>query len=31
MATRVKTDADTEMPWTMPLILQTKLPNGHPV
>lgn len=31
IATSVKTEADTEMPWTMPLILQTKLPKGHPV
>lgn len=31
IATRVKTDADTEIPWTMPLILQTRLPKGHPV
>lgn len=31
IATRVKTDADTEMPWTIPLILQTRLPKGHPV
>lgn len=30
MATRVKTDADTEIPCTMPLILQTRLPKGHP-
>lgn len=30
MATRVKTDADTEIPWTMPLILQTMLPKGQP-
>lgn len=30
IATRVKTDADTEIPCTMPLILQTRLPNGHP-
>lgn len=31
MATKVKTDAETDMPWTIPLILQTMLPNGQPV
>lgn len=30
MATRVKTDADTEMPCTVPLSLHTRLPKGHP-
>lgn len=31
IATRVNTDADTDIPWTMPLILHTTLPNGQPV
>lgn len=31
IATRVNTDADTDIPWTMPLILHTRLPNGQPV
>lgn len=31
MATRVNTDADTDIPWTIPLILHTALPNGQPV
>lgn len=30
MATKVKTEAETDMPWTIPLILQTMLPNGQP-
>lgn len=30
MATRVKTEAETEIPWTIPLILHTRLPKGHP-
>lgn len=31
MATRVKTDADTDTPCTKPLILHTVLEKGHPV
>ena len=30
MATRVKTEAETEIPWTIPLSLHTTLPNGQP-
>lgn len=30
IATKVKMEAETETPWTIPLILQTMLPNGHP-
>lgn len=30
IATRVKTEAETDIPWTIPLILHTRLPNGHP-
>lgn len=30
IATRVKTEAETEIPWTIPLILHTRLPKGHP-
>lgn len=31
MATRVKTDADTDTPCTKPLILHTVLEKGQPV
>lgn len=31
MATRVKTEADTDTPCTKPLILHTVLEKGHPV
>lgn len=31
IATRVKTEAETEVPWIRPLILHTTLVNGQPV
>lgn len=31
MATKVKTEADTDTPWTNPLILQTVLEKDQPV
>lgn len=30
MATKVKTEAETDIPCTSPLILHMLLPNGHP-
>lgn len=30
MATRVKTDADTDIPWTRLLMVHVIWPNGHP-
>lgn len=30
IATKVKTEAATDIPWTNPLILHIVLPNGHP-
>ena len=30
IATKVKTEAATDIPWTKPLILHIVLPKGHP-
>ena len=30
IATKVKTEAATEIPWTKPLILHIAFPKGHP-